>query len=158
MSEAIWKQPEIIRWSQLLLESYEKLLGHPLIETTGNAEERAKMLFLAPFVVASHGTETDPTDPIYNYGNQIALDLWERDWEDFTKTPSRLSAEPILREERQSILEKAATQGYLENYQCVRISRTGKRYKIEDVTLWNVQDEQGKYCGQAATFSRWYLL
>ena len=155
MTKEIWKRPEIINWSQLLLDSYKRLLGHELIEREGAAEEQAKELFLAPFVVASHGTEADP---IYNYGNQVILDLWERNWDDLTRTPSRLSAEPILREERQMILEKSATQGYLKHYQCVRISRTGKRYKIEDVTLWNVLNEQGKYCGQAATFSKWFAL
>lgn len=155
MTKEIWKKPEIINWSQLLLDSYKRLLGHELIEREGTAEDQAKKLFLAPFVIVSHGTEADP---IYNYGNQVLLDLWERDWDDLTKTPSRLSAEPILRRERQIILEKSAAQGYLENYQCVRISRTGKRYKIEDVTLWNVLDKQGKYCGQAATFSKWSIF
>ncbi len=155
MPEEVWRQPEVIIWSQLLLDSYEKLLEHQLIERKGNAEEQAKALFFAPFVVVSHGKEADP---IFNYGNQVLLDLWERGWDDLTKTPSRLSAEPILREERQRILETTATQGYLENYQCVRISRTGKRYKIEDMTLWNVLDNRDKYCGQAATFSQWSVL
>ncbi len=91
MPEEVWRQPEIIIWSQLLLDSYEKLLGHQLIERKANTEEQAKALFFAPFVVASHGTEADP---IYNYGNQVLLDLWERGWDDLTKTPSRLSAEP----------------------------------------------------------------
>jgi hypothetical protein len=155
MTKEIWKQPEIIAWSQLLLDSYKKLLGGELIERKGTAEDQAKAIFFAPFVVASHGTEADP---IHNYGNQVLLELWERDWQDLLKMPSRLSAEPILQEERQRILEATATQGYLKNYQCVRISRTGKRYKIADVTLWNILDEQGKYCGQAATFSQWSLI
>jgi hypothetical protein len=155
MNEEVWKQPEIITWSQLLLDSYQKLLGGELIARKGTPQEQAKALFFVPFVVASHGTEADP---IYNYGNQVLLDLWERDWQDLLQMPSRLSAEPILQEERQRILEATATQGYLKSYQCVRISRTGKRYKIADVTLWNVLDEQGKYCGQAATFSQWSLI
>ena len=155
MTEAIWQKPEIIIWNQLLLDSYKKLLGSELIPRQGTPEEQAKTLFFAPFVVASHGRESDP---IYNYGNQVLLDLWERDWEDLRKMPSRLSAEPILREERQRILEATGTQGYFKDYQCVRISRTGKRYKIADVTLWNILDELGNYCGQAATFSQWCLI
>lgn len=155
MNQEIWKQPEIVAWSQCLLDSYKNLLGSELIDRTGTFQEQAKALFFAPFVVLSHGTETDP---IYNYGNQIALALWERDWTDLLKMPSRLSAEQILQEERQRILEATVTQGYLKDYQCVRISRTGKRYKIADVTLWNVIDSQGKYCGQSATFSQWSFL
>lgn len=150
-----WKQSTIITWSQLLLDNYQNLLGHELIERKGNSEEQAKALFFSPFAVASHGTEADP---IYNYGNQVILDLWERNWDEFVQTPSRLSAEPILREERQKILDKTTTQGYLKNYQCVRISRNGQRYKIEDIIIWNLQDDQGKYCGQAATFSNWSVL
>ena len=57
-----------------------------------------------PFVVASHGLQDDP---ILNYGNQVALDLWEMNWEQFTQTPSRLTAEPVNREERARMLEQA---------------------------------------------------
>lgn len=38
----------------------------------------------------SHGLEVDP---VFNYANQCALDLFEMTWEDFIKLPSRLSAE-----------------------------------------------------------------
>ena len=35
-------------------------------------------MFRVPFTVASHGMEPDP---VLNYGNQVALDLWEMSWE-----------------------------------------------------------------------------
>ncbi len=114
----IWTQPEIINWSQLLLDSYSKLLGHQLIKRTSEVERQAKELFFAPFVVVSHQTEDDP---ILNYGNQMALDLWETDWENFTRTPSRLTAEPVNRQQRQQMLIQAATQGFIKNYRGVRI-------------------------------------
>jgi len=44
-------------------------------------------MFLAPYVVVSHGTQDDP---ILNYGNRVALNLWDLPFENFTKTPSRL--------------------------------------------------------------------
>ncbi len=150
----IWMQPEIINWTQLLLDSYSKLLGHQLIERTTEVEEQAKELFFAPFVVVSHQTEDDP---ILNYGNQIALDLWETDWENFTRTPSRLTAEPVNRQERQQMLTQAATQGFIDNYRGVRISSTGKRFFIEKAIIWNVVDLKGLVCGQAATFSEWLI-
>ena len=155
MTQEIWKAATIIDWSQRLLSSYRKLLKQELIERTGNPQEEAERLFFAPFVVASHGIGSDP---IYNYGNKILLELWERNWQQLTSMPSRLSAEKILREERQKILEATSQQGYLRNYQCIRISRTGKRYKINDITLWNIIDDQGSLYGQAATFSDWILL
>jgi hypothetical protein len=155
MTKEPWKQSEIITWSQLILDNYRNFIADELIERKGSLEEQAKTLFFAPFAVASHGTEADP---IYNYGNQVILDLWERSWDEMIKTPSRLSAEPNLREERQNSLDTTTNQGYLKNYQCVRISRNGQRYKIEDITVWNLQDERGNYCGQAATFSNWSML
>jgi len=151
----IWQQPEIINWTQILLNSYQQLLGQNLIEPTLSQEEQAKTLFFAPFVVLSHGTQSDP---IYNYGNQIALELWERNWDELIKMPSRLSAEKVLREERQTLLDQANSQGFITNYQGIRISKTGKRYKINDVILWNLTDQNNQYCGQAATFSQWNLL
>ena len=155
MAQEIWKASKVIDWSQRLLNSYQQLFKQELIARTGNPEEESERLFFAPFVVASHGTEEDP---IYNYGNKVLLELWERNWEQLTSMPSRLSAETILREERQQILAATSKQGFLENYQCIRISRTGKRYKIDDITLWNITDNHGSFCGQAATFSRWTLL
>ena len=155
MSQEIWTQPEIVNWSQLLLNSYHKLLGYQLMERRGDVRQQAQELFLAPFIVASHNTEKDP---ILNYGNQIALDLWEMNWEEFTQTPSRLTAEPVSREERQQMLAQVAKQGFAANYRGVRISRTGRRFSIEKVTIWNIFDKKDCFCGQAASFSDWSFL
>ncbi|MBE9167309.1 MEKHLA domain-containing protein [Pleurocapsales cyanobacterium LEGE 06147] len=150
MFQAVWEKPQIITWSQILLDSFQQLLGYELISRQDTALEQARALFLAPFVVVSHGTQTDP---ILNYGNQRALQLWEMTWEDFTRTPSRLTAEPVNREERQQILQQVAKQGYVDDYRGVRISSKGKRFLIEDAIVWNLIDRQGQFCGQAATFS-----
>ncbi|MCZ6804584.1 MAG: MEKHLA domain-containing protein [Proteobacteria bacterium] len=37
----------------------------------------------------------------------------------------------------------------------VRISSTGNRFWVEDATIWNLLDEKGIYCGQAAVFYKW---
>ncbi len=154
MSEVIWKQPEIVRWSQRLLDSYEQLLGRSLIERKGSIQEQAQSLFLVPFVVVSHGIQSDP---IFNYGNQTALDLWEITWQELTQTPSRLTAEPPNQEERQKLLRQVTEKGYIEHYQGIRISRTGKRFLIKDVTVWNMLND-GRYIGQAATYRHWSFL
>lgn len=155
MDREIWEQPAIITWSQLLLDSYEKLLGHQLIEREGNAEAQAKTLFFIPFVVVSHGTESNP---IFNYGNKKALDIWEMTWEDFTKTPSKSPVEPVEIEEREKMLAQVAEQGFIDNYRGVRKSSTGKRFMIENTIVWNLVDAQNQRCGQAATFSKWEFL
>ena len=39
---------------------------------------------------------------------------------------------------------------------CIRdSSATGRRFQIEQATVWNLIDEQDAIHGQAATFDRW---
>ena len=151
----LWQQPEVIRWSQILVQSYQQLLKKELIPPANTPEELARGLFHAPFVVVSHGTQADP---ILNYGNQTALRLWSLSWEELTQTPSRLTAEPVNRETRAIVLEQVAQQGYIDNYRGIRISSTGKRFSIEQTVIWNLRDECDRPCGQAATFAKWTWL
>ncbi len=146
---------KLIQHSQDLLNSYEDCVGTELIPRSDSPADEADRLFTAPFVVVSHGGQTDP---IFNYGNQTALDLWEFDWDTFTQLPSRLSAEPENQADRDRLLQEARCNGYIQNYQGIRISRTGKRFSIENVTLWTVRDAQGSAIGQAATFSDWQFI
>ena len=118
-------------------------------------EAQAQALFLAPFVVVSHGTEEDP---ILNYGSHLAMTLWEMTWEELLQTPSRLTAEVVNRAEREWMLERARTRGYMDNYRGVRISHSGRRFLIENAVVWNVIDATGRRLGQAATFSHWTFL
>ena len=152
MSQPIWMQPEIVSWSQILLDSFNQLLGYQLISREETQEKQSKTLFKADFVVVSHGIEADP---ILNYGNEKALNLWEMSWSEFTQTPSRLTAEPINREARQAMLQQVQTQGYIDNYSGVRISKTGRRFVMEKTIIWNLFDPKGNRCGQAATFAHW---
>ncbi|NEO69953.1 MEKHLA domain-containing protein [Moorena sp. SIO3H5] len=150
-----WQQDAVIRQSQRLIHSFHHWTGRSLIDTSGSPMEIAQALFEAPFVVLSHNTESDP---IYNYGNRKALELWEIDWNQLTQMPSRYSAEPMEREERLSLLNQVTSQGYISNYQGVRISSTGKRFQISDCIVWNLIDQENNYCGQGATFSHWIPL
>lgn len=154
-SSPIWQQPKIIRWSQILADSYQQLLGKELVDSVNTPEQLAESLFHASFVLVSHGIQADP---ILNYGNKTALQLWSMSWEELITTPSRLTAERVNRETRAVMLEQAAKQGYISNYQGIRISSTGKRFLIEQTTIWNLTDELGQKCGQAAAFSNWKWL
>jgi predicted DCC family thiol-disulfide oxidoreductase YuxK len=143
----------VIQHSQYLIDSFQHWTGRSLLPHQAvTPEEQAKQLFDAPFAIVSHGIQADP---IFNYGNQTALELWEFPWNEFTQLPSRLSAEPIAQEERDRVLTSLKTQGYISNYRGIRISRSGKRFWIEDVILWNVITPTGEALGQAATFSHW---
>jgi len=140
---------------QLLLDSFARLLGRELIDRSGTADAQAERLFQAPFVVVSHGTEADP---ILNYGNAAALALWEMDLATLTRTPSRLTAEPVHRDERARLLERTRRDGYADDYAGIRISSTGRRFRIEQAIVWNLVDAAGIHRGQAATFDRWTPL
>ena len=154
-TEPYWNNPKIIQWTQYLLDSYALLVKQELIPRDGTPIEQAERLFNSSFVVASHGLQDDP---VLNYGNQTALDLWEMGWGAFTQTPSRLTAEPVNRDERARMLQQAQIQGYISDYRGVRISRTGKRFLVEQATIWTIQKPDGTALGQGATFSDWKFL
>lgn len=139
----------------LLVDSYLRVVGQPLLPDEGTATELARALYLAPFVVLSHGVEPDP---IFRYGNAAAQSLFEFEWDDLVRLPSRLSAEPMNRAERQRLLDAVASRGFIDDYAGVRVSRSGRRFRIEQATVWNVVDARGTLHGQAATFSNWSPL
>jgi MEKHLA domain len=140
---------------QLLCDSLRLLTGRELIPPEQAGSDAAKFLYFAPFVVVSHDNSRDP---LFNYGNRVALDLFEMSWAEFTQLPSRKSAEPPNREMRSQLLQEVATKGYIDHYAGIRISKSGKRFWIEDVTVWNLVDEQGSYQGQAATYGQWKFI
>ena len=151
----IWLTPSLLDWSELLVRSYRHWLGRELLEPAASPMSQSERLFFAPFVVVSHGLEEDP---LLNYGNRLALELWEMPWEDFIRTPSRLTAETENQAERARMLAEAAARGFVEDYAGVRLSRSGRRFFIEQACVWTVIDGAGRRQGQAASFSRWRLL
>ncbi len=155
MSRLDIQEPFLSRWiarTQVLLDSYRSVLGHDLIQRSGDPHVDARRLFELPAIVLSHGTENDP---ILNYGNRAALALWEMTPETLTALPSRLTAEPGARAAREKALEDTRRQGFSTGYEGIRISATGRRFYIHDATIWNLADGNCRPAGQAATFARW---
>jgi hypothetical protein len=146
---------ETTRHVGYLLQSFRRVVGQELLPTLGDAVLDAQQLFSASFVVLSHGIEADP---ILNYGNALALQLWEMTAAQFCATPSRMTAEPTLRDDRQHALDTVARQGFITDYSGIRINTSGRRFLIENVVLWNVLDDEGNPIGQAASFDRWSFL
>ncbi|HVD96673.1 MAG TPA: MEKHLA domain-containing protein [Cytophagaceae bacterium] len=146
---------KIIQHITALAESFFKLTGTPLVLGDLKREELAKAIYEAPFVVVSHGTESDP---VFNFANQKAQELWEMTWEEFTILPSRLSAEPMAQSDRERLLARAQEKGYVDDYNGIRISKSGKRFHIHNTILWNITDSEGHYRGQAAMFKEWKFV
>ena len=153
--EPHWQQERVIAHSVILADSYRRFTGRELLPGVSDPEALARGLFEAPFVVVSHGTEADP---VLNYGNAAALALWEMTWEELTRTPSRLTAEAPERAERARLLAAVAAHGFIDDYSGIRISRTGRRFRIARATVWNLVTADGAPWGQAATFDRWSPL
>lgn len=141
-----------VEHTQRLLNSYRKWTGQELVQRTGDFEAEKIALFEAPFVVVSDGTQPDP---ILNYGNRVALNLWEVSFEELTQMPSRTTAEPMHRDERARFMAQVDCDGHVSGYRGIRISRTGKRFMIENAVIWKVLDEEGNFVGKAATFNTW---
>ena len=141
--------------TQLLNNSYKKLLSTDLLANAGADSDVAYQLFHAPFALVSHNTAREP---IFNYANLKALELFELNWEAFTQLPSKLSAEPINQAERERLLAQVTQNGFIDNYAGVRISSTGKRFMINNAVVWNLIDDKGQNRGQAACFAEWEFI
>jgi MEKHLA domain len=145
-------QAFLLSHSELLLSSYRHWLKRDLIPSVPDPGHNALTLFQAPFVVVSSSTDADQT---LNYGNQTALHLWKMPWEVFCGTPSRQTAEPVHQEARAALLHEVREHGFIDHYEGVRISSQGERFRIQHATVWNLVNDAGQHCGQAATFSHW---
>ncbi len=137
--------------ARLLQHSHRQLTGRDLLPARTAS---AQALYEAPFVVLSHDAGADPR---FTYANRTAQRLFEMPWAEIVGMPSRFSAEPLLREERQRLLERVARDGYIDDYCGVRVSRSGRRFLVRNATVWNLLDD-GRIVGQAAAFSDWQAL
>ena len=136
----------------LLLRCCHALTGRDLVAPDLPPVEQARQVWLAPFALVSHH---HADDPVFNYGNQTALRLFALPWDEFTRLPSRLSAQTPDQAERARLLALVQAQGYIDDYRGVRIARTGRRFWIENATVWTLTNADGSPGGQAAMFARW---
>jgi len=55
-------------------------------------------------------------------------------------------------------LESVARRGFIDDYSGVRISKTGRHFRISRATVWNLLASDGNPCGQTAMFDRWEFI
>lgn len=135
---------------RLMVESYRRLTGKGLLAHVPDDDAALRLaVWNAPCAIVAHGTEDDP---IFFYGNRLALHLFEMSFEEFARLPSRLSAEPLAQEARMKLLDQVTRQGYVDGYSGMRIAKSGRRFMIADTTVWNLLDAAGIRHGQAAVF------
>ncbi|MFA5081236.1 MAG: MEKHLA domain-containing protein [Hydrogenophilaceae bacterium] len=143
------------RHAALIAGSHLRLLQRELLPDADDPVDLAYRLYHAPFVVLAHDTAGDP---VFFYANLAAQRLFEMAWADIVRLPSRYSAEPLAREERQRLLARVASQGYIDDYAGVRVAASGKRFQVANARVWNLVGVDGRVVGQAAAFSDWTLL
>jgi MEKHLA domain len=141
----------------LVSGAYQRLVGKPFsASVAGDAAADAAALARwvyedAPFCLLAHNTAADP---IFIYANRSAQSCFEYDWDEFIQIPSRLSAEAPDRAERQRLLDQVAANGFIGNYRGLRIAKSGRRFWIENATVWRLIDADGKLHGTAAMFQQ----
>jgi len=155
MPEPTAQNDFLVNHIRLLSHSLERWTGCGLMDDEPDPARASLKLYFASFALLSHGIEDDP---VINYANHTAQELFEMDWGAITKLPSRLSAEAPVRAERDALLKRVKEHGYIDDYAGVRISSRSKRFMIEQATVWNLMGDHGEYCGQAAMFGVWRML
>ncbi len=155
MDKPCEKNNFLIEHTEVIRHSYQHWLLDELIAGSASELDFAKQLFEADFAVVTHNTAADP---IFNYANQKALELFEFDWQGFTRLPSKYSAEAVNQSERERLLTLVTKNGYIEDYEGIRLSSTGNRFVIKNAVVWNLVDKHQVYQGQAACFNQWRYL
>jgi hypothetical protein len=136
---------------ELLTGSYARLVGTSL--APGKPDGPRWLYKDAPFCILAHNTDPDPR---FVYANKTAQACFEYSWDELTSLPSRLSAEAPNREERQRLLNDVTRQGFASNYRGMRIAKSGRRFWIENATVWQLLGPDGKNYGQAAVLRGWH--
>lgn len=139
----------------LITSSLKKLAAIEIVDFSLSLERQAEQAFKADYVLLAHN---GAKDPIFNFANQKALNLFEMPWEEFITMPSKYSAESDVWEKREKLLADVAEHGCSKNYSGIRISKTGRRFEIKNAIIWNVHDLENNKIGQAAVFDSYNYI
>ena len=142
-----------------IARSYLRLTGENLVtdldaDSTSDGEICAAMYTSADPLLCHDGT----SDPLFNYANRAAQELFELTWDQFVGMPSRLSAGPGAQAERNQLISEATESGYYTGYSGIRVSHSGREFEIQDAVLWRVTDEKERVLGLACRIPRWHYV
>jgi hypothetical protein len=151
----VWMKADVIKHCKLIEKNYKFWTGKELFEAKLTESELSEKMYHAPFVVLSHGTQADP---IYNYVNLKAQELWEFTWDEMIKLPSRRSAGTNETAERLELIREGQEKGITFTEKALRESRSGKKFYIKNVVLFNLLGEGGEYAGQCAIYNDWEFV
>jgi hypothetical protein len=151
-----WTDDELRTRARWILRSYRRWAGEDLIPPasdpdadTDTDDAWARALFDAPVAVLAHDTRPDP---LCVYANAAALAAFELDIADAPAFPTRRTAEPEARAERSGALATADQLDLVTGYEGIRVSTSGRRFRLLDGRIWTLLDDDGNRVGQAAAF------
>ena len=135
-----------------VVASFARAIGAAM-DTGGAASGRD--IYFGDFALLTHKGDAETT---LNYGNALALRLWDCDWDFFTALPSARTAPPDVGAGRDQMMQRVARDNFVSGYSGRRISATGRLFLIHDVTIWRLLDETGNSFGVGAWFRSFEYL
>lgn len=142
MSDLDW-----IDRATVILDSYRRLLGKDLFTRTGDAAGDARRLDDLPVAVLAHD---GATPPLLDWVNRAAAAAFDATPADLIGLPSTATAPADAAADRQELFVRLRDRGFVTGYSGVRVSLRGRRFMIEDVTVYELRDRDGRAAGHAA--------
>jgi PAS domain-containing protein len=139
-------------FADVLADSYAELVGRPFVTAGLRGAAAAEWLYQARFGLLAHDTSADP---LFTYANRTAQERFGYTWDEFVGLPSRLSAIGDARDERHDLMDSVRRHGFADEYRGLRVTKSGRPFWIEDVTIWNLLGPGGLLIGQAALIRQW---
>jgi hypothetical protein len=142
------------RWTSratVILDSYRRLLGRELVARSGDPAADARRLFELPLAVLAHDTAAAPR---LDWANGAAAAAFDATPEALLGRPSADTAPADARADRGRLFETLARQGFVTGYSGTRVSVTGRRFVIDDVTVLELRDAAGNPAGHAAVIGK----
>jgi PAS domain-containing protein len=131
----------------VILDSYRRLLGRDLCARTGDAAADARRLDELPVAVLAHDASTPP---LLDWVNRAAAAAFDAAVPDLIGRPSAATAPPDATADRQQLFAQLREHGFVTGYSGVRVSLAGRRFLIDDVTVYELRDRDGRAAGHAA--------
>jgi PAS domain-containing protein len=131
----------------VILDSFRRCVGRDLVGRSGDPADDARRLFDLPQAVLAH--DTSPA-PLLDWANLAAARAFDATPETLLGRPSADTAPADATADRRQLFEALARDGFVTGYSGVRVSLTGRRFIIDDVTVFEVTDAAGRPAGHAA--------
>ncbi|KAK9818548.1 hypothetical protein WJX74_004619 [Apatococcus lobatus] len=155
-----WKDPEVIMENLLLVESFRRKVGRPLLEGELEIQEIAETLWKAPMaILSSNDGDSEGEPPVFRYANEAALTLMGFDkLEDMIGAPSQARTDDSAEAQagRERLMAEMLEKGFLDvQTPLKRHTLQGQPIQAQEATLWAVEAPTGELLGSAIAMWRW---